>query len=66
MFSGDIINTTENRAVLHSALRNKSKNPVLVEGENVMPEVEASLKKMESFSKKAKMLKKITLISLHY
>jgi len=50
MFSGEIINATENRAVLHSALRNKSKNPVLVEGKNVMPEVEASLKKLENFS----------------
>jgi len=51
MFSGDIINATENRAVLHSALRNKSKDPILVEGKNVIPEVEASLKKMKSFSK---------------
>ncbi len=51
MFSGDVINTTENRAVLHTALRNKSKKAVLVEGRNVMPEVEASLKKMEDFSR---------------
>ena len=51
MFSGDIINTTENRAVLHSALRNQSNNPVFVDGKDVMPEVQTSLKKMESFSK---------------
>ncbi|MCF6347138.1 MAG: glucose-6-phosphate isomerase [Flavobacteriaceae bacterium] len=50
MFSGDIINATENRAVLHTALRNKSGNAVLVNGKNIMPEVEASLKKMNSFS----------------
>ena len=52
MFSGDVINTTENRAVLHTALRNKSKKAVLAEGRNVMPEVAASLKKMEDFSEK--------------
>jgi len=50
MFSGDIINTTENRAVLHTALRNKSGKAVLVNGNNVMPEVEASLQKMKTFS----------------
>ncbi len=50
LFSGEKINTTENRAVLHTALRNKSKQPVLVEGKDVMPEVETSLNKMKSFS----------------
>jgi len=50
MFSGNIINVTENRAVLHTALRNQSGDPVLVEGENVMPEVEASLQKMKAFT----------------
>jgi glucose-6-phosphate isomerase len=50
MFSGDIINTTENRAVLHTALRNRSGNAVLVNGKNVMPEVEASLQKTKAFS----------------
>jgi len=52
MFSGDTINTTENRAVLHTALRNKSGNAVLVKNQNVMPEVEASLQKIERFSDK--------------
>ena len=52
MFSGNVINTTENRAVLHTALRADPKKTILVEGKNVMPEVEASLNKMESFSKK--------------
>ena len=52
MFSGNVINTTENRAVLHTALRANPKKAILVEGKNVMPEVEASLNKMESFSKK--------------
>ena len=52
MFSGDVINATENRAVLHTALRANPKKAILVEGKNVMPEVEASLNKMKSFSKK--------------
>lgn len=49
MFSGQKINTTENRAVLHTALRNKSGNPVMVDGQDVMPEVKASLEKMRTF-----------------
>jgi len=39
MFRGDRINTTENRAVLHVALRNVSNTPMLVDGKDVMPEV---------------------------
>jgi len=50
LFSGEKINATENRAVLHTALRNKSGQPVLVEGQDVMPEIEKSLNKMKSFS----------------
>jgi glucose-6-phosphate isomerase len=49
MFSGQKINTTENRAVLHTALRNKSGNPVMIDGQDVMPEVKASLEKMRTF-----------------
>jgi len=52
MFAGDIINETENRAVLHTALRNKSGNPVLFDGENVMPDVNDTLKKIKGFSEK--------------
>ena len=51
MFSGDHINSTEDRAVLHTALRNFSGEPVYVDGENVMPEVLATLDKMEAFTK---------------
>ncbi|MGB0836684.1 MAG: glucose-6-phosphate isomerase [Flavobacteriaceae bacterium] len=51
-FSGDKINATENRAVLHTALRNFSGEAVLVDGENVMPEVEATLEKIQGFSEK--------------
>ena len=47
MFAGDIINETENRAVLHTALRNKSGNAVMFEGENVMDEVNDTLQKMK-------------------
>lgn len=50
MFSGDKINETENRAVLHTALRNRSNKPVLVDGEDVMPLVNSVLNKMKSFS----------------
>jgi len=50
MFRGDKINITENRAVLHTALRNQSDRPVLVDGEDVMPGVRGVLDKMRSFS----------------
>ncbi|WP_044470974.1 glucose-6-phosphate isomerase [Mannheimia massilioguelmaensis] len=50
MFSGEKINRTENRAVLHTALRNRSNTPVLVDGKDVMPEVNEVLAKMKSFS----------------
>ncbi|KGQ34573.1 glucose-6-phosphate isomerase [Gallibacterium anatis] len=49
MFSGEKINRTENRAVLHTALRNRSNTPVYVDGKDVMPEVNAVLAKMKSF-----------------
>jgi glucose-6-phosphate isomerase len=49
MFAGEKINTTENRAVLHVALRNRSGRPILVDGQDVMPEVRASLEKMRQF-----------------
>jgi len=50
MFSGAKINTTENRAVLHVALRNRSNRPILVDGQDVMPEVNRVLGKMRTFS----------------
>jgi glucose-6-phosphate isomerase len=50
MFKGLPINQTENRPVLHVALRNRSNTPVLVEGQDVMPEVNRVLKQMERFS----------------
>ena len=49
MFSGQKINRTENRAVLHTALRNRSNTPVYVDGKDVMPEVNAVLAKMKDF-----------------
>jgi len=54
MFSGKPINQTEKRAVLHTALRNLSKNPVMENGKDVMPEVRAVLKKMAKFSDKVR------------
>lgn len=50
MFEGDAINVTEGRAVLHTALRNRSKRPVWVNGRDVMPEVQAVLEQMRVFS----------------
>jgi len=50
MFTGSAINETEGRAVLHTALRNRSNTPVYVGGEDVMPEVNAVLSQMEGFS----------------
>jgi len=49
MFAGARINTTEDRAVLHTALRNLSERPVTVDGEDVMPAVRAELDKMREF-----------------
>ena len=50
MFSGEKINTTEGRAVLHTALRNRSNTPVFVDGQDVMPEVNRVLAEMRRFS----------------
>lgn len=50
MFAGEKINKTENRAVLHVALRNRQNTPIYVDGKNVMPEINAVLAKMKKFS----------------
>jgi len=52
LFSGDTINETENRAVLHTALRYRGNGTVLVDGQDVMPEVRAVLAKMRDFSER--------------
>ncbi|HXI72899.1 MAG TPA: glucose-6-phosphate isomerase [Verrucomicrobiae bacterium] len=54
MFSGEKINITENRAVLHVALRAPREAKILVDGKNVVPEVHAVLNKMEAFSKRVR------------
>lgn len=54
MFSGEKINFTENRAVLHIALRNRSNTPILVDGKDVVPEVNKVLDKMKSFCQKVR------------
>jgi len=54
MFSGEKINNTENRAVLHVALRNRSNQPVLVDGEEVMPKVNAVIERMGVFAEKVR------------
>jgi len=51
-FSGEKINWTEKRAVLHTALRNMSNDPVYVDGKDVMPEIKAVLEKMKQFTEK--------------
>ena len=52
MFTGEKINQTENRSVLHVALRNRSNSPILVDGKDVMPDVNEVLEKMKGFSEK--------------
>jgi len=52
MFAGEKINRTEKRAVLHTALRNRSGRPVYVDGEDVMPKIEAVLERMARFCEK--------------
>ncbi len=50
MFSGDKINSTERRAALHTALRNRSERPVLLDGKDVMPDIRRVLGQMRRFS----------------
>lgn len=50
MFKGEKINFTENRAVLHVALRNRANKPILVDDKDVMPDVNAVLKHMKEFT----------------
>lgn len=50
MFSGEKINVTENRPVLHIALRNRSNRPIYVDGKDVMPDVNRVLEQMKNFS----------------
>ena len=52
MFSGQRINTTENRPVLHVALRNRSNTPIIVDGKDVMPDVNRVLAQIKSFTDK--------------
>jgi glucose-6-phosphate isomerase len=54
MFTGRKINVTEDRAVLHTALRNRSNRPVLADGQDVMPGINAVLDKMAAFSRKVR------------
>ena len=54
MFHGQKINATEGRAVLHTALRNRSSRPVYVDGKDVMPEVNAVLDQMHAFAEKVR------------
>src|SRR6185437_14800907 len=49
MFAGDKINATENRAVLHTALRRSDDGPVLVDGVDVMPEIRATQNRIAAF-----------------
>jgi len=52
MFSGEVINATEHRPVLHIALRNRSNTPIYVDGKDVMPDVNRVLEQMKTFSEK--------------
>jgi glucose-6-phosphate isomerase len=52
MFRGDKINNTENRSVLHTALRNQSDKPIKVHSKDIMPEIDAVIDKLRIFQKK--------------
>ena len=54
MFSGEKINFTEGRAVLHIALRNRTNTPIMVDGQDVMPNVNAVLAHMKDFCGKVR------------
>uniref|UniRef100_A0A669F9U4 Glucose-6-phosphate isomerase n=1 Tax=Oreochromis niloticus TaxID=8128 RepID=A0A669F9U4_ORENI len=54
MFTGEKINFTEGRAVLHVALRNRSNTPIMVDGKDVMPDVNKVLEKMKGFCHKVR------------
>jgi len=54
MFAGEKINSTEGRAVLHIALRNQSNNPIIVDGKDVMPEVNETLARIKAFCDKVR------------
>ncbi len=54
MFSGEPINVTENRAVLHIALRNQAERPILVDGDDVMPGIKDVLRRIGDFSNKVR------------
>ena len=51
-FNGEKINVTENRAVLHTALRSNSDEDLLVDGKNIRPQIQSTLRKIRSFSNK--------------
>lgn len=52
MFSGERINTTEDRSVLHVALRDRSNSPLIVEGENLTEKIQAALAQIKDFSER--------------
>ena len=65
MFSGERINFTENRAVLHIALRNRGNSSINVEGKDVMPGVRAVLDHMKEFTTQVR-LNSLNLFKLYY
>ncbi|MDX8382382.1 MAG: glucose-6-phosphate isomerase [Ghiorsea sp.] len=54
LFKGEQLNTTENRLVLHTALRNRANRPIMVEGKDVMPEINTVLQKMRVFTEEVR------------
>ncbi len=54
MFSGDTINTTEGRAVLHTALRTRDQSPIIIDGQDIIPDIQKTLDRMKSLSEEIK------------
>ena len=62
MFNGEAINVTENRAVLHTALRTQSNAPIMVDGVDIIPKIRETLERMKNFSDTLRKEKRFTHI----
>ena len=66
MFKGEKINSTENRAVLHPALRSERSDTFEVDGHNVVPDVHAVLDKIRAFSNEIRRYNCVAILRIHF